>query len=126
MKEENVGQKIRNLRKSHKDTLISLAEKTGYDWSSLSKIERGIRYPSVDLLKRITNLYMVDPKYFFSEGFTQSEGHLLIEEDLSPSKLKEKYDFVVDGIKATDEEIKEAIRLIRQTRETEEAEDEED
>jgi len=117
----NIGWKIRKLRNAHKETLIGLAEKIGIDYSSLSKIERGEREPSVDLLKRIVDLYLVDPKYFFGENFTQSEGDLLLEADLNPSALKQKYDFVVDGVEATDAEIKEAIRLIRYLRKEDKA-----
>lgn len=117
----NIGWKIRKLRNANKETLIGLAEKIGIDYSSLSKIERGEREPSVDLLKRIVDLYLVDPKYFFGENFTQSEGDLLIEADLNPSALKQKYDFVVDGVEATDAEIKEAIRLIRYLRKEDKA-----
>lgn len=112
----NFGVLIRELRKSRKDTLVSLAKKVDIDYSSLSKIERGERDASLDLIKRIVEVYLVDPKYFFGEGFTESEGSLLLEENLNPSDLKEKYDFVVDGVPATEDEIKEAISLIRRFR----------
>lgn len=119
MSQDVVGEKIRKIRKENKDTLKSLAKKINYDWSSLSKIERGEREVTFDLLSKIIDLYGVNPKYFFSEGFTDAEGRLLIEEDLSPSSLKEKYNFEIDGVEATDEEIKEAVRLIRYLRKDE-------
>lgn len=109
---DNVGLKIRELRKQHKDSLKDLALKVDYDWSNLSKVERGVYGASVGLLKKITEVYNINPSYFFGEGITPEEGNLLIEEDLGPG-LKEKYRFVVDGVEATDEEIKEAVRLIR-------------
>lgn len=116
MKEKSIGSKIRKIRIERKDTLISLSKKLDIDFSSLSKIERGDREASVDLIKRIVEVYAVDPKYFFGEGFTESEGHLLLEENLQPSELKKKYDFIVDGVEATEDEIKEAISLIRRFR----------
>jgi transcriptional regulator with XRE-family HTH domain len=108
----HVGLKIKELRKEHKDTLKSLAEKVNYDWSNLSKVERGVYGASVDLLKKIAEVYNVSPNYFF-DGFTKSEGNLLVEESIVPSDLKKKYNFVVDGVEATEEELLEAIKLIR-------------
>jgi|SRR5690625_363353 len=108
-----LGLKIRKLRKKNNDTLKELAKKINYDYSNLSKVERGLYEVTVDLIAGISKVYGVDPNYFF---FTEEEESLLSEENLDPSALKDKYDFVVDGEKATDEEIKEAIRLIRYLR----------
>jgi transcriptional regulator with XRE-family HTH domain len=112
--EKHVGLKIKDLRKENKDTLKSLAEKIDYDWSNLSKVERGVYGASVDLLKKIAEVYDVNPNYFFSDGFTKSEGNLIVEETIDPSDLKKKYKFTNDdGLEATEEEIIEAIKLIR-------------
>lgn len=108
----HVGLKIKQIRKEHKDTLKALAAKLDYDWSNLSKIERGIYGASIDLLKKIIEVYGVNPGYFF-DNYSDAEGKLLLDEKLDPSELKEKFDFVVDGVPATDDEIKEAIKLIR-------------
>src|SRR5438128_1868639 len=94
--EQHVGLKIKKLRKEHKDTLKSLAEKVDYDWSNLSKVERGVYGASIDLLKKIALVYDVNPNYFFSDGFTKSEGNLIVEETTDPSDLQEKYKFIVD------------------------------
>lgn len=111
--EYHVGLKIKQLRKENKDTLKSLAKKIDYDWSNLSKVERGIYGASIDLIKKITDVYKVNPGYFFGDNFTEAEGNLLVEENLEPSDLKGKYNFIVDGEEATEDEIMEAIRLIR-------------
>lgn len=113
----DVGMKMRNLRKNKKDSLKVLAEKIDYDWSNLSKMERGIYTPSVEIINKIIKVYNVDSSYFFGDQFTESESELLTEKDLTPSDLKQKYSFVIDGVEATDKEIKEAIRLIRHFRE---------
>lgn len=113
----DVGAKIKELRKENKDTLKSLAEKIDYDWSNLSKVERGIYGASIELIKKIVDVYQVNPAYFFGDNFTESEGNLLVEENLDPSDLRKKYDLKgVDGKEATDEELIEAIRLIRMLR----------
>lgn len=120
MKQDDFGEKIRKIRKLNKDTLKSLAEKIQVDWSSLSKIERGDRAASVELLRNIIEVYEVNPNYFFGDNYTETEGHLLLEDDLNPSVLKEKYVFEIDGEEASEDEIKEAIRLIRYLRTTKE------
>lgn len=117
-----VGLKIKKLRKEHKDTLKELAEKIDYDWSNLSKVERGIYGASFDLLRRITDVYGVNPNYFF-EGLTESEGKVLAGNDLELQKLMDNYTFVIDGVEATEEEIKAAIKLIRQLRPSSQQED---
>lgn len=112
-KMSNIGNKIKQLRKKNKDTLQQLAEKISYDYSNLSKVERGIYGASIDLIKRITEVYGVDSNYFFDEEFTRSEGDLLLKTNLDPTDLKKEFHFTVDGVTATSEEIEEAIRLIR-------------
>jgi transcriptional regulator with XRE-family HTH domain len=111
--EENVGVKIKMLRKENKDTLKSLAEKINYDWSNLSKVERGVYTASIELIRKISEVYDVNPNYFLSD-FTESEGKLISEGNLDISQLKKKFDFRnIDGVEATDDEIMEAIRLLR-------------
>lgn len=112
---ESIGKKIKQLRKDNKDTLKSLAEKIDYDWSNLSKVERGVYVASVDLIKRIADIYDVNPNYFFV-GLTDPESQLFKDENIELESLKNKYEFVKNSINATDEEIMEAILLIRQIR----------
>ena len=107
--------KIRELRQKNGDTLQDLSRKINYDYSNLSKVERGKYKTTPDLLASISEVYHVDMRYFF-EDFTVEEGQLLKESDLSPSKLMKEYDFEVDGKKATTEEVEQAIRLIRYLR----------
>ncbi|MBL4952070.1 helix-turn-helix transcriptional regulator [Neobacillus sp. YIM B02564] len=105
---QNVGRKIRKLRKSHQDTLKELARKISYDYSNLSKVENGKYEPSLDLLKKITQVYQVSPLYFFEE--------MEEEEELEQNEYtltEEKAPFVIDGIPVTEEEMNLAIQIIR-------------
>lgn len=113
---ENIGTKIKKIRLENKDTLKGLAEKINYDYSNLSKVERGKYGASIELIKSIANVYQVSPNYFFEGNFTDAEGKLLLEEDLTPSALSQKYEITVDGLEASEDEIKEAVRLIRMLR----------
>jgi transcriptional regulator with XRE-family HTH domain len=109
----HVGLKIKKIRTDNKDTLKSLAAKIDYDWSNLSKVERGVYGASIELLKKIIDVYEINPNYFF-DGLTESEGKVLMEDELDPTKLKEKYDFKhLDGEEITEEELMEAVKLIR-------------
>ena len=112
MENKKLGEMIRKVRKENNDTLKQLADKIEYDESNLSKVERGKYRASTELLKRITQVYNLSPLYF-GVFFTESESELVLEENLELPDLKKKYHFEVDGVAATDEEIKEAIRLIR-------------
>lgn len=60
----DVGEKMRKLRKEHNDTLKDLAQKIDYDYSNLSKMERGLYTPSIEILNKIIKIYGVSPTYF--------------------------------------------------------------
>jgi transcriptional regulator with XRE-family HTH domain len=112
--DEQVGLKIKKLRKENKDTLKSLASKIDYDWSNLSKVERGLYGASIELISKIIDVYNVNPSYFF-DGLTDAEGKVLMENETDPAKLKEKYEFKnLDGGAPSEEELLLAIKLIRQ------------
>lgn len=112
MEQKELGEKIKKLRKENRDTLKSLAAKIDYDWSNLSKVERGIYGASIELVRKIIDVYDVNPNYFF-EGFTQSEGNLIKEDHDDLYELKKKYVFKKGEVEATEEEIIEAIKLLR-------------
>lgn len=49
--------RIKEVRNQFGDTLQSLSQKIDYDYSNLSKIERGIYKPSLELLDKIATVY---------------------------------------------------------------------
>ncbi|WP_010678090.1 helix-turn-helix domain-containing protein [Bacillus timonensis] len=65
MKKRHIGDQIKTLRLQHGQTLKELGEEIEFNYSNLSKIERGIRKPTVEFLERLTNYYKVDISYFF-------------------------------------------------------------
>ncbi|TJZ99918.1 helix-turn-helix transcriptional regulator [Bacillus thuringiensis] len=52
--------KIKETRQKFGDTLQSLAKKIDYDYSNLSKIERGVYTPSLELLNKISKVYNLE------------------------------------------------------------------
>ncbi|MFT4412599.1 helix-turn-helix domain-containing protein [Fredinandcohnia humi] len=65
MKKKHIGDQIKALRLQHGLTLKELGEEISFNYSNLSKIERGIRKPTVEFLEKLTNFYKVDISYFF-------------------------------------------------------------
>ena len=101
-----IGDLIRKIRLEHKDSLEELGEKVDYNFSNLSKIERGTRRPSVELLEKIADVYGVHISYFF--GIPQNVPELLeskgvewisfVDEmekrNLSPEELRKVVEFL--------------------------------
>ncbi|MEH7380029.1 helix-turn-helix transcriptional regulator [Bacillus sp. JJ1533] len=65
MGKKHIGDQIKTLRLQHGKTLKELGEEIDFNYSNLSKIERGLRKPTVEFLKKLTNYYKVDISYFF-------------------------------------------------------------
>lgn len=113
--------KIKDLRKKHGDTLKTLANKINYDYSNLSKVERGIYEPSFDLLMKIANVYNVQMNYFFEDDYndyTPEETNLLKPLDINSRDIKKNYELLLDGKKVSKKELEFAIDIIRKLRVT--------
>jgi transcriptional regulator with XRE-family HTH domain len=110
--------RIKALRKKNGDTLKNLANKINYDYSNLSKIERGKYEPSLELLRKIAEIYQVDMSYFFEkdEEYLIDENQIIGELDLCREELLNKYELALDGKKLTKTEIEFVIEVIRNLR----------
>ncbi|TYR75540.1 helix-turn-helix transcriptional regulator [Rossellomorea vietnamensis] len=85
---QNIGSILRDLRKKNKLTLIELGEKIDFNYSNLSKIERGERKPTFELLESLSDLYGVPMADFFRERKTLSEEMFALEDDIEERKIK--------------------------------------
>ncbi|MBY6037583.1 helix-turn-helix domain-containing protein [Fictibacillus nanhaiensis] len=111
--------KIRELRKKKGDTIKELADKIQYDYSNLSKIERGLLTPSIKLLSKIANIYEVKLTYLLdNEGFSSEEQSFMEDLELSSEDLLNKYNFLLDGKQVSQKEAEFIIMMIRKLRET--------
>lgn len=63
----NISKKIKQLRVTKGHTLEELGEKINFNYSNLSKIERGIRPPTLELIEKLAEFYDVPLTYFFGE-----------------------------------------------------------
>ncbi len=71
---EYLGERLKELRKQRGMTLKELGEVLEFNYSNLSKIERGIRNPNVKLLERLAHYFDVDISYFFNNKASRLEG----------------------------------------------------
>jgi transcriptional regulator with XRE-family HTH domain len=112
---DKYGKAVRELRDKNGDTREELAKKLKISESALGKYERGERTIKPELLERIAGIYEVPASYFFGDQqkFTEAEQEIIQESDLSLELLKEKYNLVIDGKPATNEEIEEMIKHIK-------------
>jgi len=117
----NIGGKINKLRMEKNLSMRALGERIGISHAHISKLESGINSPSVDLLEKLADFFDVDITYFFIkqkelDSFSDTERNLLKERNLTVKALKEKYNLVIDGKEASDEEIEEMIKYVRALR----------
>jgi transcriptional regulator with XRE-family HTH domain len=87
-----LNEKIRKVRKDHGDTLEELADKINYNFSNLSKVERGVYKPTIEMIEQICDVYDVPISYFFAyENYVNDEWLLFIKEmeqkQISPDDL---------------------------------------
>ena len=61
---EYLGERVKGLRKQNGMTLKELGEALEFNYSNLSKIERGIRKPNIELLEKMAEYFKVDISYF--------------------------------------------------------------
>lgn len=68
LEQYRIGPKIRDLRQNKKLGLVQLGEHTGLSPAMLSKIERGLLFPTLPTLLRIALVFGVGLEHFFVES----------------------------------------------------------
>lgn len=68
LEQYRIGPKIRDLRQNKKLGLVQLGEHTGLSPAMLSKIERGLLFPTLPTLLRIALVFGVSLEHFFVES----------------------------------------------------------
>lgn len=63
---KNIGERIKELRLQHDMTLKELGEAIDFNYSNLSKIERGNRKPAIEVLESLSNYFNINISYFFT------------------------------------------------------------
>jgi transcriptional regulator with XRE-family HTH domain len=65
---EDLGKRLRALRKEQGLTLVQLGQRVGLSASYLSQIERGVTMPSLARLTAIASVLDVEVRYFFEDA----------------------------------------------------------
>lgn len=85
---QNIGNKIRVLRKSMKTTLDTLAVRTGLTKGYLSKIERGLQSPPIATLSKISSALNVDITIFFERRNQEVKCSIVRKDERNPIAQK--------------------------------------
>ncbi|WP_078545732.1 helix-turn-helix domain-containing protein [Litchfieldia alkalitelluris] len=64
---EILGKRIKKLRTTKGMTLKELGEAIDFNYSNLSKIERGQRKPTIEVLECLASYFNIHISYFFGE-----------------------------------------------------------
>ena len=90
MKQENIfGERLRNLRLSHKLTQQDIANRFFVARSSIANYERGIRQPNYELLQRIADYFQIDIHYLLGKPEISAQ-HDLSRKIISSAKFLTK------------------------------------
>ncbi|QDZ74528.1 helix-turn-helix transcriptional regulator [Bacillus cereus] len=106
--------KIKETRKRFGDTLQSLAEKINYDYSNLSKVERGVYTPTLDLLHKIATVYNMKICDLIVPSNVAGKKVL----DIEDMELLQCYTFTLNEEEISKEELVfliQTIKIMRQT-----------
>ena len=71
LREYAVGPKLRALRLKKKMGLVELGRHTGLSAAMISKVERGVLFPTLPTLLRIALVFGVGLDHFFSDSATR-------------------------------------------------------
>ncbi|WP_242266501.1 helix-turn-helix transcriptional regulator [Bacillus cereus group sp. BfR-BA-01327] len=106
--------KIKEVRKEFGDTLQSLANKIDYDYSNLSKVERGIYTPSLELLNKIAMVYKIEIADLLDPLNLNRKKYLPLEKQC----ISENFLLSLDGEKISEDELEFLIQSVRIFRNT--------
>lgn len=90
-----IGHRIRELRELKNISANKLAVSLDVDPSTISKIEKGISKPSLDLLEKICNYFKISMSDFFSNGINTTA----LSDDIK-KLLKNSKDLTTEQIQA--------------------------
>jgi transcriptional regulator with XRE-family HTH domain len=114
-----LGIRIKSLRKEKKYSQLELAKLLNVSQSTIAYYEKEQKQPSHDTLTKLADIFNVTVDYLLGRTdikYTNTENKLIHEMDLTPEILMDKYNLVIEGKKASKEEIEEVIQYIKALR----------
>ncbi len=85
-----IGKKIKEIRAKNKITQEAFSEMIGLETSSLSNIETGKSYPSMQTLINIIEKFNINPQYIFDYSYLDSAEN--IEQEMIDIIKNQPYD----------------------------------
>lgn len=101
--------RLKEIRITNGDTLQGLARKIDYDYSNLSKVERGIYTPSLELLNKIALTYNVELTDLFAPSHFKQQKEISLE-NISANN---KYNLSLDNEVLSENELDLFVQSIR-------------
>ena len=86
---KQIGNRIREIRKSKNIRQFELAEKIGIEPTNLSKIENGVYFPREDKLRNIIDVLNIDLKDLFDSEKTETKNEMIDNINADLLKLNE-------------------------------------
>lgn len=116
-----VGEKIKSFREKMGLSQSDIANALNVKQNTVSGWERGYREPSRKTIAALATIFDINIEMLMADDEDHEDELLFLEElkkatEVTAADLKEKYNFVVDGRPASDEEIEGMIAYIRAVR----------
>ncbi|MCY8599154.1 helix-turn-helix domain-containing protein [Bacillus vallismortis] len=116
---------MRRLRKEKKKTIEEMAAAIGITQSYLSRIERNLQKPSIEVIEKISDYLDVHKSYlFFDEEslkkYSEPEKQLLARKSITIDELKGLNIVHENGSKITEEELQLVIDYLKELRQLKE------
>lgn len=111
-----LGSKIKELRQKKGLSLRELGDQINMNYSHLSRLENGLKVPSLETVELLAGYFGVRPSYFFEEEATELtivEEDLMKDLDLPLDGVKDKYNLTFEGRPVTDEELNDILTYLK-------------
>lgn len=113
----DVGDRIRSLRKERRWTQIELAEKINVSSQVVSNWERNYTHPDHDDISRLSKAFDVPADYLLGREKDSAEKLIeYLELELTDEEIIDRMNFKVDNITLTNEEARHFIAFVRSIR----------
>jgi len=116
-----LGEKIKAFREKINLSQKDIADALNVKQNTVSAWERGVREPNLKTISALAAIFEISAELLMNDGDDHENELQFLEElkkatDLTVADFREKYNFVVDGRPASDEEIEGMIAYIRAVR----------
>lgn len=110
--ENKLGKRLVVAREKMKLSQIEVKKRTGINNKTLSGYERGVSEPDLETLKTLASVYEV-PLAWITDHKEDGNQPQPLDLSLSDQDIMSQFDFMVDGVKIGEEDMKRFLNFIR-------------